>query len=70
METALALQNTCRNFEYNLVSHSIKNPWHIFIISIVTIRLIGIIVLSNKKYVKKVIELSDKELLSNNMKFV
>ena len=49
IETALALQNVWRNFEYNLVSHSIKKPWNIFTISIVTIKLIGIIVFKSKK---------------------
>lgn len=33
-------------------------PWIIFIISIVTIKLIGMRVFNNKKYVKKLIKLS------------
>ena len=58
IDTDLALQKVFLHLEYNKTSQDIKIPCIIFIISVETIKLIGIIVFNNKKYVKKIIALS------------
>ena len=58
IDTALTPQKHFCLFEYNKTSHDINIPCINFIISVETIKLIGIIVFNNKKYVKKTIKLS------------
>ena len=67
IEIDLTLQKQCLTFEYNNISHPINIPCITFMISVETIRLIGIKVFNNKKYVKNTIKLSVFALLNINI---
>ena len=58
IETVFTLQKQCLHLEYNKISHPINIPCINFIISVETIKLIGIKVFNSKKYVKKIMKLS------------
>ena len=68
IDTVFAFEKQCLVWLYNLVSQYINKPCANLIISNVTIKLIGINVLNNKKYVKKFMKQYIVTLLSKGTK--